>query len=84
MNKKHILALLSGTLLLSSTVFGEAKKGKNEDAKLEKADVPQEQHHKNPFLEQDEARKSLFTEDKNFFTNNPDVFSALDTDPWDV
>ncbi|MGX8716668.1 MAG: hypothetical protein ACSW8C_01605 [bacterium] len=88
MNKKHILALLSGTLLLASTVFGAPEKvKKNEDANLEKAEVPQElqKKHGNPFLEQDDARKNLFTEDKNFFTNDPDVFGASDSDsdPWD-
>lgn len=87
MNKKNILALLSGTLLLASIVWGETKKEqKNQDANLEKAEVPQEiieKHHKNPFMEQDDTRKSLFTDDKNFFINTSDIFGASDVDPWD-
>ena len=84
MNKKHILALLSGTLFLASTVFGASEKvKKNEDANLEKAEVPQElqKKHGNPYLEQDDARENLFAEDKNFFTKQPDVFG--DSDPYD-
>ena len=89
MNKKHILALLSGTLLLASTVFGASPgKGNKDDANLEKPDVPQEvleRHHKNPFLQQDEDGRRSFAEDKNFFTKQPDVFgvSDADPDPWD-
>lgn len=84
MNKKHILALLSGTLFLASTVFGASPgKGNKDDANLEKPDVPQEvleRHHKNPFL----PDKDVFIEDK-IFNNNPDVFGASDADPdpWD-
>lgn len=81
MNKKHILALLSGTLLLASTVFGDGKK--NENVKLEETHHKNENLEKNRFKNQDKSLRETFGSSNDVF-DQPDIFySNLDPDPWD-
>ena len=88
MDKKHILALLSGALLLSNFGFGDAKenilgkiKGKKE-AKMETMKAPEETKNKNlnPFPKQDEDFVNTF-KNEDIFKKIEDPFS--DIDPWD-
>ena len=88
MNKKHIFALLSGTLLFANFVSGKAKA--KEDASLEDMKTPDvaaaEVSPKipNPFPEQDKELVNLFKGEKSediFALSSEDPFK--DVDPWD-
>ena len=88
MNKKHILALLSGSLLLAVSVFGGTKDKKVVD--LDDMETPKEEtvdsskKMPNPFLKQEKKLVNHFDTKKA-----DDVFALdkegpfMDTDPWD-
>ena len=88
MDKKYILALLSGVLLLSNFVFGDAKENilgkvkEKKEAKIETMKAPEAPKNKgsNPFPKQDEDFVNTF-KDEDIFKKIEDPFS--DIDPWD-
>ena len=88
MNKKHILALFSSTLLLANVVFGGTRDKETVD--LDDMNTPQEaavdapKKSSNPFLKQEKKLVKRFETKKE-----NDVFALdkegpfLETDPWD-
>ena len=88
MNKKYILALLSGTLLFANLIFGKAKD--KEDVNLEDMKTPTEasvdssKKSTNPFPEQDKDLVNLFNSENSegvFSLDTEDPFMGID--PWD-
>ena len=89
MNKKYMLALLSGTLLLANSTFGKNKEKK--EANLEAMQTPNEvsanssRKGENPFPKQDKDFVKVFNSEnveKVFFANTEkDPF--MEIDPWD-
>ena len=86
MNKKYILTILSGSLLLANVVLGETKDKKEVD--LDDMETPKEvdvpKKSKSPFLKQEKKLVKHFDTAKTndvFALDKEDPF--MDTDPWD-
>ena len=88
MNKKYILALLSGTLLFANAVFGETKD--NESTSFDDMETPKEEEgdtskkSPNPFTRQEKKLVKHFDAKKSqdvFALEKEDPF--LGTDPWE-